>query len=313
MGQRDPTETLYRVIGSIYKYVEDLAVLEYPRRLYRRSIDIAVKLRDGRLAFIKVTDNTDNISKQDVQELRSVASTLGAGAVIVAEYMGDRELLDDIAYELYNVKVVNVNTLEGVFSGRTAIYVYQSGDLLKVRIDGEAVRRRRLEEGLSLGEVAYRLGVTRRTVYEYERGSIEPTIDKAEKLVRLLGDEILAPIDIFECTAPSKTKTLEADDFDSEEERLLAKSLAESNFNVVHAKRTTVDIVGAKKERRLLLVVRHGKESFESFRLKALNSRKLARIASTENYVVVKEREAKRELEGEGLKVVTLPEVRELL
>lgn len=312
MKSRDPTETLYRVIGAIYRHVDDLVVLEYPRRLSRRSIDVVVKLGDGRIAFLKVTDDTGNLSKYDVQELRDIASTLNAGALIVANYMNNREIVDDVAYELHGVKVVNVNTLEGVFSGETQIYVYQSGDTFKVRIDGETLRRRRLEEGLSLGDVAYRIGVTRRTVYEYERGYIEPSLDKAEKLVQLLGEEILVPVDLFECPPGRKRELMELN-LDSEEEKTLARKLYDRNFNVVHAKRTTVDLVGAKTKRRILLVISHGRESFESLKLKSLNSRKLARLTNSENYIVVDSREVKRELEKEELEVYNMSEFEELI
>jgi putative transcriptional regulator len=306
------SEALYKVIGSIYKYVDDLVVLEYPRRLHRRSIDVATRLRDGRLVLLKVADDVENLSRQDVRELRDVALALSSGALVVANYTGGLEFVDEVAYEVCGVKAVNVNTLERVLAGEANVYIYQSGDMFKVKIDEEAMRRRRVEKGLSLGELAQRIRVSRRTVYEYERGYIEPTIDKAEKLVELLGEEILASVDIFESPKTSKHSVEEAA-FDSREEEDLARRLMERNFRVVHAKKTTVDIVGSRADKKILLVVRHGRESFEGLKLKSMNSRRLARILNTENYVVVDDRVVKKDLEGEGIEAYTKNEVVELL
>jgi len=306
------SETLYRVVGSTYKHVNDLAVLEYPRRMYRRSIDVVVKLRDGKLSLLKVTDDVENLSKQDVQELRSIASALSSGALIIANYMDGVKLLDEVAYETCGVRVVNVNTLERVLSGEANIYIYQSGDMFKVRINRDAMRRKRVKKGLSLGELACKLKVTRRTVYEYERGYIEPTISKAEKLVELLGEDILEPIDIFEQPKVPR-RTVENVIFDSKEEEELARKLRERNFNVVHARKTTVDMIGSRVDKKILLVVRHGKESLESLELKSINSKKLARITGSESYIVVDNRKVKEDLEGMGIEVYTQGEVVELL
>ncbi len=306
------SERLYRVIGSIYRYVDDLVVLEYPKRLHRRSIDAVVKLRSGKLVLLKISDDVEGLSKQDIHELRDIAAALNSGALVVANYMGGIELLDEVAYEVHNVRVVNVNTLEKVLSGEANVYIYQDGDMFKVKINKEVMRRRRVEKGLSLGQIAYKLKVTRRTVYEYEKGYIEPTISKAEKLVEILGEDILEPIDIFE-NPKAPRRTTENPVFDSKEEEELARKLRERSFNVVHAKKTTVDIVGSRVDRKILLVIRHGRESLESLELKSINSKKLARISNTENYVVVDDRKVKEDLEGRGIEVYTQSEVMELL
>jgi hypothetical protein len=44
-----------------------------------------------------------------------------------------------------------------------------------------------------------------------------------------------------------------------------------------------------------------------------MNSRRLARILNTENYVVVDDRVVKKDLEGEGIEAYTKNEVAELL
>jgi len=304
------SETLYRVIGSIYRYVDDLVVLEYPRSLHRRSIDVATRLKDGRLTLLKIADDVKSLSKQDVRELRDIASALGSGALVIANFTGGLELVDEVAYDVCGVKAVNVNTLEKVLSGEANVYIYQSGDMFKVRIDGEAMKRRRIEKRLSLGELAQRIRVSRRTVYEYERGYIEPTIDKAEKLVELLGGGVLASVDLFEHLEAGKQSTDIA--FDSREEEELARKLSEMNFRVVHAKKTAVDIVGSRADKKVLLVVRHGRESLEGLKLKSINSRRLARISNTESYVVVDDKMVKKDLEGEGVEAYTKSEVVEL-
>ncbi len=69
--------------------------------------------------------------------------------------------------------------------------------ILKVlHIDGEAIKRKRSEVRLSIGNISSYLGVSRRSVSFYENGSAA-TIDIFSKLQNLLKANIISPIDLF--------------------------------------------------------------------------------------------------------------------
>ncbi len=302
-------ETLYRVIGAIYRYVEGFTVLDYPRSSSRRSIDIVAKFKSGRLALIKVADDIENLSKNDVEDLKKVASIIGSGALIVSDRAGGSELASGVVYEKHGVKVINVKSLERSLSGRERIYVYQSGDTLKARVRGSLMREIRVRRGLSLGAVASHVKVSRRTIYEYERGSIEPGVDKAERLAELFGEEIFMPVDFLEPLKPESPSGRPLD-CDVDAEALIAEKLRSSGYRVAHVKRTAADLVGLGPGSGMIIVVRHGRESLDTMVNKAVNSIKMSRLSNTENYVVVDSSESRRALEREGVESV---EIREFL
>jgi putative transcriptional regulator len=62
------------------------------------------------------------------------------------------------------------------------------------------VERRRKERGLSIGQLASMIGVSRRTLYGYERGMARASVASAYKLAETLGVPVAEPINILEKT-----------------------------------------------------------------------------------------------------------------
>ncbi|MCX8196512.1 MAG: helix-turn-helix domain-containing protein [Acidilobaceae archaeon] len=300
-------ETLYKTIGAVYDNVSDFAVLEYPRSSSRRSIDMTIRLRDGRISLLKVVGDLARFTRAEAEELKLVASALNASSLVIAERTGEEELLDDVAYEKHGVNVVTPTSLERALENER-IYVYQSGDVLKVRVNSEELRKRRSERGMSLGELAHELGVSRKAVYEYERGTMDPSVERGEKLLELFGEEVLLPIDLF--AAEKEEGRVEPD---TPEEAAIADLLARLGFRVAHAKRAALDIAAKRGEEKISLVVEHGKESAASFLAKYLNALKLSRVVRSESYAVAESPHAARVLREEGVEAYSRRELIEIL
>ncbi|MCS7107495.1 MAG: helix-turn-helix domain-containing protein [Acidilobaceae archaeon] len=308
MQQGGPRDTLYRTIGSVYDNVSGFVVLEYPRSSSRRSIDVMARLKDGRISLLKVLDDLSRLSRAEAEELKSVASALRASSLVIAEEAGGRELLDEVVYEKHGVMVLTPSSLEKVLENEK-IYVYQSGDTLKVKINSEELRRRRNEMDMSLGQVAQALRVSRKTVYEYERGTMDPSIERGEKLVEMFGEEILKAVDVF---AEEKGER-RPEQLDTSGEIVIANALLSMGFKVAHARRTAFDIIGKREETGVSLVIEHGKESLSSFLAKYYNSMKVSRVTKSEVFAVVENRESALKLKREGVEALTKEEVIELI
>lgn len=297
-------ELLYKVLAILYRYASEIAVLEHPRSIERRSVDLAVRLRDGRGALIKVAYDLDDLPRSELSELRALAATLGLPALVVASAKSGSPLLEGVVYERYGIPSVSPETLDNVLSGREPVYIRVEKESFTVSIDGETLRRRRMEKNMSLGDLALALGVSRRTVYEYEKGSMEPSIEKAEKLIRMFGEDIARPIDIFTPAEPARSRRREA--YDTSTEESVARALEEQGYLVAHVKRTVVDIVarrGAKDD--ISLVVEHPGKRGHGLVEKAYYMTRLAEtIGIKEAYIVVETRSAEKDLEKEGYKTV---------
>jgi len=246
-------ELLYKVLAILYRYSERLAVIEHPRSMKMRSIDIAVALRDGKRLIVKVAYDLDEIPRSEIHELLTISQLLGLSPLIIAAEKSGEPLLEGVVYEKGGIHAVSPETLENVLSGVEQVYIKVEKSAFTVSIDGEAMRRRRLELNLSLGDLATMLGVSRRTVYEYEKGSMEPSLEKAEILIKVLGEEIAKPIDLF---ALNRERPPKSAPFDTIIEQMLATRLEERGYRLAHVKRTAMDIAASMGDGRSSLNTR---------------------------------------------------------
>ncbi len=296
---------LYRVLATAYRYAERVAVIDYPHSIGRRSIDLAVTLRGGRPLLVKVALDVRGLPRGEVAELASVASSLGVPAVIAALRIQGEAMMEGVVYEKMGLPAVTPKTFEAVLSGRGGVYVYASKDTLKVKIDSEKLREERVGRNYSLGYVASYLGVSRRTIYEYERGTMDPTLEKAEKLVRLFGEEILREIDILK---PPEGPGGGHPPDSSVEERLMA-SLSGAGLRAAHARRTAVDVTAGSEDVRVAVVVERDKEAQARLVERAEYAAELARATESVPIAVIQsKRDVVGDLESMGFEAVKSPE-----
>ncbi len=312
MSDRKARDFLYKVIAELYNKSKCIEVLDYPRSMNRRSIDLAVQLDNGKFLLIKVAHDLEEVSKGEIEELLGLSLRLNIPSIIISEKNKGILMIDGIVYEKNGAKAVKLETLISALENND-VYIFQDKESFKVKIDPEKLKEKRLERNMSLGEVASLLHVSRRSIYEYERGTIEPSAELGEKLVDIFGDEILKPIDIF---SGENLENIQIEDqpVDVVEERIISNQLKELGFITYHAKRTVLDI-GAKnnKGNRLLIIVRHGKEGASALSAKAQNLEKLSDTTNSKSYVVSSDKNLIKELEIEKAKALTLEEFIEFL
>jgi len=311
--ERDRTELrrmFYETLAMLYRSSESIEVLEYPEKFERQSVNIVVRLNDGRSVLFKIAYNIDDLSQNELSELKSTAAALNASAAIVARRWGGRELLDSVVYERKRIPVMTPASLSAILEGGSeGVYVYQAKDVFKVRINSVKMRERRLEKKLSLGDIALHLNTSRKLVYEYERGLTDPTIEKGEKLAELLGEDVIEPVNPFEIYELSDSRLRQ--DYDSELEARIARILDSLNFRVSHAKRTAADIVASLRERRMVLLVRHSKESESRLLRKADNAVRMSRVIEASTVALVDDPRLRMDLEPAGIKVYKSEEITE--
>jgi putative transcriptional regulator len=308
-------ELLYKVLSTLYRYSQGLAVIEHPRNIERRSIDIAVRLLNGRRLLVKVAHDLERIPRGEVQELASLSSTLGVPALIVSEVRRGEPLLEGIAYSKGGLYAVSPETLESIVSGREEVYIKVEREAYVVNIDGEAMRRRRAELNLSLGDVAVHLGVSRRTVYEYEKETMSPTIEKAERLLKLLGEDIAKPIDNIGTPSRQKSKR-DLEDDDKLIERIIIEDLIKHGYTVTHARRTVVDIAASKdnepNKESLTIAVEHPPRKSVTLEKAYYMSRLSNIIDIAKTVIAVESSDLRRDLEKEGFTVIDAKKIKKI-
>ncbi|MBS7660214.1 MAG: helix-turn-helix domain-containing protein [Candidatus Bathyarchaeia archaeon] len=157
--------------------------------------DVAARRKET-LLFIKVQPDIGSIIPQDSLELRLISENINAVSLLISERTRDKPLEDDTVYSRFSVLAITLKTLRNVLRGIHPLVQAGPGGYY-VEIDGEAVKRRREELGYSIGEVAEKVGISRRTMYSYEQGTAKASVTVAYKLIKVLGIPVAKPINVF--------------------------------------------------------------------------------------------------------------------
>jgi len=212
--------------------------------------------RGAKLTLLKVQSDLGNISRRDASELKTISSFFLGTSLFVSEKTREKPLEDDTVYTRYNVYAVTPKTLGDVVSRGMLPLVGAGPGGCFVQLDGDAVRRRRQKFGLSVGKLAEQLGISRRTLYGYERGMAKASVSAAYNLEWLLGIPVVKPIDIFQLV-PSDTgffaiakRVIVKNRF----LRIVLKRLAQCHFNVGPTTRAPFDFIAQSPKSQLSII-----------------------------------------------------------
>lgn len=173
------TEKLYVTGAKVMVFWED----KYSYTIVSRVDKIGV------MAF-KVAQDLSKIPRSQLIDLAVMYKAFGVKPLIVTETRNNERLKNGVMYEHIGLPLMNVETLNRVLTGEP-IRLKSEGGVIKVKVKGELLKERRLRYGLSLGDLAELLSVSRKAVYEYERGSIGMSAEKAQILIELFGEDIV--------------------------------------------------------------------------------------------------------------------------
>jgi putative transcriptional regulator len=154
--------------------------------------------REENLILLKIQHDVGNLTLNDSQELREISRHFSAICILVGDEARERPLEDDTIYRRYNIFAINPKTFENVALRNVRPLIQASPGGYYVEVDGEALKQRRQELGLSVGEVAEMGGTSRRTIYGYERGLAKASVPVAYNLVHALGIPVAKSVDIFQ-------------------------------------------------------------------------------------------------------------------
>jgi len=212
--------------------------------------------KGARLTLLKVQPDLGNISQRDASELKTISSCFFGTSLFVSDKTREKPLEDDTVYTRYNIYAVTPKTLEDVVSREMLPLVEAGPGGCFVQLDGDAVRRRRQKLGLSVGKLAEQLGISRRTLYGYERGMAKASVSATYNLEWVLGIPVVKSIDIFQ-PIPSDTGFFAAAKrviVKNRFLRIVLKRLAQCHFNVAPTTRAPFDFIAQSPESQLSII-----------------------------------------------------------
>ncbi len=155
---------------------------------------------------IKFSNTIDNVWPEALLELRRIGYILRCTPLIVGERTRKQPIQDGIVYSRGDVAAINLATLQQMLVEKILPYMRTRKGGIYVKLDCKQLREQREARNLSRGYVAGEVGVSRRAIYEYERGMMNPTVEIAIRLEELLETKLIEPIN------PLKFDTTTQDD-----------------------------------------------------------------------------------------------------
>jgi len=168
------------------------------RCVARPSCFDLVARREKQLALMKVPVNVGSIYAKCASELQTISWCFSAAPLFIGEKSRDKPLEGDTVYSRYNIYTFNLRTLEDIVCRKTYPLVEAGPGGYYVKLDGGTVRKNRQKLGLSVGKLAEMVGISRRTLYGYEKSMAKASVSVAYKLEWILGVPLVQPIDVFQ-------------------------------------------------------------------------------------------------------------------
>lgn len=285
--------TINEVADLLQKKSLDFCTIDYPINK-EKSIDIIAINRNNSKLVVKVQNYKNSKIKTDLKNMAKISGTIP----VIIEDDNEEEVISDKG----NVLSMNIMTFEKILNGEK-IFLYKTRGGTFVKIRSKELRRKREEMGLSLGEVAQALGVSRISIYDYEKEDSFVSIDVAEKLVNLFGEDILG--DVLEgFKVDNETEEPQLDDSFSMK---LVKHLNEKGYIVGRMKFTAVDYIASKSDRKIFFSIEL--KSYSESLKKFSEARKISKKINAKLLVVIKDNKNRRLYEKEDFNTISEYEI----
>lgn len=152
--------------------------------------DVAARKRS--VMLVKVLENVDSFMPEQAKNLRILSERLDASAALVGERTRVEELDDNVVYERFEVPTLTAETLEVVLDNNSPDIFRARGGLFS-EISSAKLRRARTSAGLTQAELAEKVGITKKAVYQHESGNMRMRREIAVKIEEILEEDITLP------------------------------------------------------------------------------------------------------------------------
>lgn len=271
------------------------------------SFDVVARL-DDRVLIVKILSNVDAFSKENANDMKTLADALGATPLVVGERSSSGDLEAGIVYSRFNISIVSNETLADLLLEDSPPFIFAAPGGLYVRLDSDLLKRTREGLGMSLGALAEIAGVSRRTIQMYESG-MGAMIDAALRIEESLGLPIIEPIDPFEFKHEDRNR--EKRDEHAPVDVFAVNQLCNLGFSVRPVVRSPFEAVSSNSSS--LMLTSYGADD-EHLAQRALVASDIARILDNFSVLIVEKKHERDSIDStavvsnEELKKIDAPE-----
>ncbi len=210
--------------------------------------------KNAELMLLKLVHNIDCFDEALARSLKIISLAFEALPIVIGERARHSVLETDVIYFRYDLPVVNIDTFKKMIFHEEFPLVYTRRGGYYVHLNGPLLKRLREARGISLGELADKIGVSRRTIYEYERGTMDATLETAIKLEEFFNTPIALPIPLLKLKVIKVKKDLLVSQEIPQNPllQLLYKKLSQLGFKVILFKYTPFDALTLKNNHEVI-------------------------------------------------------------
>ncbi len=217
------------------------------------SFDFIAKKEDSLSAtsqhiVTKIVLDLDLFKKQTSVELQLI-SRLISGSPLLIGYSADGKHLDEATlYRRHDVSAISLPTLhmllkreEGEYSTKISKFSHRGG--IAVNISKELLKTRRKRLQLNQKILAEKIGVSRHSLYKYEKGESFPNLETYQNLKKILGKDLDVSLNILqtELTGLCEDKLESYKTPNSNLQKEISSYLEEKDFNILWFKSSPFD------------------------------------------------------------------------
>ncbi len=274
-------ERVKNILGKNYYCYE---IINYPSSYRERSIDVvAVKDKDKLLLRIRLS--IKNLHKDEINDLINAASAIDAVPLVLS----DDVIYDNVVCERDNIYLISDKTLNNILRRSSDVFIIHKKNNFFVRINSKKLEKIKEDMGLSLGDLASYAGVSRRAVFDYLRSDSNVSLEVAERLIELLGEDIIEPVTI-ESLKTSFTRVIPEGSVRYERKLLDILGVDDDEVLIYKINRSAPDyVVVSKDSYEISFVVGGdlGKLSVKDLVKKILETEKLVRVIPSDIKAVI--------------------------
>lgn len=176
------------------------------------SFDILAKYQDTKTNLpglvIKLMQNIDNIKPYYFNEINLIAHLISAIPLFIANENRHSLLRTDSIYIRKNIFALNFKTFQKIIQNPTTAlalsYAKQGGFFYDV--DGKKFKELREKQGYSRKDMAEKMGLSSKTISNYEKNNMRTSIEHSKLFQQILGDKIIKPTRFLDILSSYKLK-----------------------------------------------------------------------------------------------------------
>lgn len=233
------------------------------------------------LLFVKVVGNIDTVTEEQAADLKRLAKVFKASPLIVGLRTKGGELEEDVVYERFGIYALRPETLYRVLLEEELPVVFAERGGLYVRVNGELLRMLREKHGYSVNELAQLLGVSRKSLQNYERGEQAVSLDVAIRMEEIFDEALAEPIDILRARVEAELSSKPETPLEKE----VFERLEELGMGVVKVKRAPFNALS--KEDKFTILTGIDEKKTPSTVRRAEMVAEVGRVINTEGFFVL--------------------------